>query len=228
MPLGALPLLYRHREQAPGRGRVRGGDPDGGGRGLPRGEERGGRRLRHRRPRRRRAGGGAVLCATTCRALVFGAQKIQPGGTPGPYLLAFGEGGGYKRCKGNVSNVRWRGVEGVPVLDFLLSEGGGSARFEARLDVLLLRRSGGPLPRPRSRWLQGRLSQEDFALLARLADDGQPWHERYEDLFLPARAVVTLDRTRWAEERGFDVKRLRIPGLGPDYAKDDLLIGRPL
>jgi len=97
---------------------------------------------------------------------------------------------------------------------------------------------GDYLERPRSRWLRSQASAETYRCLAAAADrsevllfaPGSGGDEVNAALRLSrwAKTVVELDRNLAAEERGgYSTCLAAMRGLGPRYAKDDLLVGIP-
>ena len=96
------------------------------------------------------------------------------------------------------------------------------------------KRRGAPkeIKYPRSSWLQNAVPLiEDFRLLASAADYGvNGSSDEIQELVRrqrcqSAKRIVEADRLEWARERGYCVRMLELPRIGPHYPKRELLLG---
>jgi len=86
---------------------------------------------------------------------------------------------------------------------------------------------------PRSEWLQNIVDGDEYALLAAAADyagslsadDVQEAVRRRRSR--TAKQIVELDRLQWAKEKGYAVRLMELPRIGPLYSKRELLLGAP-
>jgi len=86
---------------------------------------------------------------------------------------------------------------------------------------------------PRSDWLKGIVNCDEYSLLAAAADyagsltrsDAPESIRRQRSR--QAKQVVELDRLQWAKERGYMVRLMELPRIGPLYSKRELLLGAP-
>jgi hypothetical protein len=84
---------------------------------------------------------------------------------------------------------------------------------------------------PRSVWLQEAVTPNEYQLLAAAADYGGSEsvfdtnefnrHQRCRE----TKRIVKLDQLRWAQERGYYVRMVELPWIGPHYLKRELLLG---
>ena len=86
---------------------------------------------------------------------------------------------------------------------------------------------------PRSTWLNDSVSLDEYKLLASAADYGvgtsnkeldkqeisRQWRCRM------AKQIIETDRLQWAEEKGYCIRLLEMPRIGPLYPKRELLLG---
>ena len=117
-----------------------------------------------------------------------------------------------------------------------------SETTEQRIDTLGLppapkssiNRSAAPketITYPRSKWLQELITTEEYQLLAKSADFGSSESLDNDQELLrhqrsrKAKIIVEEDRLRWASERGYFVRMVELPRIGPFYAKRELLLG---
>jgi SAM-dependent methyltransferase len=92
----------------------------------------------------------------------------------------------------------------------------------------------GAVSYPRSKWLfhDRNVTGAEFQLLARAADygankiAGAADEERHRRSRL-AKQIVERDRLQWAFERGYYVRLVELPRIGPLYMKRELLLGAP-
>ena len=86
---------------------------------------------------------------------------------------------------------------------------------------------------PRSVWLNDMLSFNDYQLLAAAADYGVGGREQDDDAqelarrerCSTAKQIVETDRLEWAQEKGYYVRMVELPRIGPIYPKRELLLG---
>jgi SAM-dependent methyltransferase len=92
----------------------------------------------------------------------------------------------------------------------------------------------GTISYPRSQWLHDKVTPENYRLLASAADYGvgltttaaydieevTRWQRSRR-----AKQIVEIDRLQWAYERGYYVRILELPRIGPLYSKRELLLG---
>jgi len=84
---------------------------------------------------------------------------------------------------------------------------------------------------PRSKWLKDLITNEEYQLLAKSADFGSTESMGKDEELLrhqrsrKAKIIVEEDRLRWASERGYFVRMVELPRIGPFYAKRELLLG---
>ena len=96
------------------------------------------------------------------------------------------------------------------------------------------KRRGAPkeIEYPRSNWLRSAVPlMDDFRLLASAADYGvNGSSDEAQELVRrqrcqSAKRIVEADRLEWARERGYYVRMLELPRIGPHYPKRELLLG---
>jgi hypothetical protein len=82
---------------------------------------------------------------------------------------------------------------------------------------------------PRSAWLQGSLSEEQFAVVAGAADLSHSDGHGYSELAEAAKVCVELDRNRAMADVGYSTVLTKLLGVGEDefVNKSDFLVGVP-
>lgn len=85
---------------------------------------------------------------------------------------------------------------------------------------------------PRSKWLQKIVCGDEYSLLAAAADYAGSRSTTGEvtrrQRSRTAKQIVELDRLEWAKERGYVVRLMELPRIGPLYSKREVLLGAPL
>ena len=110
-----------------------------------------------------------------------------------------------------------------------------SVILPGRMPALSNERSAAPeeITYPRSEWLIGAVSYSSYTLLSSAADYGvgnsadaenNEEQERRRRCKLSKR-IVEMDRLQWAKERGYHVRLVELPRIGPLYPKRELLLG---
>ena len=86
---------------------------------------------------------------------------------------------------------------------------------------------------PRSTWLNRAVSLEEYQMLAAAADYGVgSSKEEVDEQELArrrrcrtAKQIVEIDRLQWAKEKGYYIRMMEMPRIGPLYPKRELLLG---
>ena len=86
---------------------------------------------------------------------------------------------------------------------------------------------------PRSMWLNRAVSLEEYQMLAAAADYGVgSSKEEVDEQELArrrrcrtAKQIVEIDRLQWAKEKGYYIRMMEMPRIGPLYPKRELLLG---